>query len=68
MMNDCAFCNGNKCVALSKKQCIGCHFHKTKKELEEGRKKAKKRICTLPRELQIHIHQKYYAKRSSIKQ
>ena len=65
-MNDCVFCKGNKCAALSEKQCIGCHFYKTDKELKEGRQKASERIRTLPPDIQTHIHQKYYARRSTL--
>ena len=60
-MNDCAFCNGNKCIALTKKQCTGCHFRKTAEELKEGRQKAENHIRTLPKDIQTHIQRKYYA-------
>lgn len=66
-MKDCAFNNGNKCIALNEKQCVGCPFRKTQEELDEGRQKALKRISKLPPKLQAHILTKYYARRSRAK-
>ena len=59
-MNDCAFNNGKKCSALTKKQCKGCRFKKTTEELNEGRQKAKERIRKLPLDIRLHITRKYY--------
>lgn len=42
-MSNCAFdINKRDCAVLNKKQCVGCHFKKTKEELEAGREKARK--------------------------
>lgn len=47
-MSNCAFeLNKRSCSALTKKQCVGCHFRKTAEELEAGRKKARERIASL---------------------
>lgn len=59
----CAFEFGNKCVALTAKECKGCHFRKTQTEIEKGRKKAKKRINSLPEETQAYIREKYSLRR-----
>ena len=59
---DCAFELGYRCVALTDKKCKGCHFRKTQKELEKGRKKAKKRIASLLEAEQQYIKEKYYRK------
>lgn len=58
----CVFDHGIKCVALTEKRCEDCRFRKTKKEAEAGRKKAKKRINSLPEEHQKYIREKYYGK------
>lgn len=58
-MVKCVFEHGTKCVALTSKRCEGCHFRKTEKEAEEGRKKAKRRINSLPEEMQNYIRDKY---------
>ena len=63
-MNNCAFDNGNKCIALCKKQCVGCTFRKTEEEVQEGRRKAKERIKRLPLITRIYITRKYYSKGS----
>ena len=55
----CAFEHGNKCIALTGKCCEGCRFRKTKRQIEEGRRKAKRRINSLPQEMQIYIKTKY---------
>lgn len=59
---NCVFDFGRKCVALTEKKCKDCRFRKTQKELKEGRKKAKKRIASLPEEQQTYIREKYYGK------
>lgn len=59
----CAFELGNKCVALTTKECEGCNFRKTQAEIEKGRKKAKKRFNSLPEELQTYIKEKYFLRR-----
>lgn len=58
----CVFDHGIKCVALTEKCCEDCRFRKTKKEVEESRKKVKKRINSLPEEQQRYIREKYYGK------
>lgn len=47
------------CAALTRKQCIGCSFFKTKKQLEEGREKAEEHIESLPGDVQDKIAKKY---------
>ena len=58
-MYECAFDRGEECAALKYKECKGCHFRKTKEELEEGREKARKRIESMPFVEREHIKQKY---------
>ena len=61
-MDKCVFeleLNG-QCIALTEKQCVGCNFHKTKEELEEGRKMAIDRINSLSPEEVTRIRRKYY--------
>ncbi len=60
-MENCAFNNGDNCVALTKKECEGCAFYKTREELVEGRRKATERINGLPGALQTRISNKYYS-------
>ena len=58
--SDCAFDEGKrKCHALTEKNCICCHFRKTTEEVEEGQKKANKRIASLPDEQRDRINKKY---------
>lgn len=45
---DCVFDRDTKCSALKEKNCINCSFKKTRRELEEGRKNAARRIKSLP--------------------
>jgi hypothetical protein len=60
MMSECAFDEGKrKCHALTEKNCVCCRFRKTAEEVDEGRKKARKRIASLPDEQQDHIKKKY---------
>lgn len=58
----CVFDHGIKCVALTEKRCEGCRFKKTQKEVEAGRKKAKRRINSLPEEQQKFIRETYHRK------
>ena len=60
-MENCAFNNGDTCMALTYKQCEGCSFYKTREEVDAGRKKAKERIDKLPNEVHNHISRKYYS-------
>ena len=55
----CAFDRTTFCIALTEKNCVGCAFHKTPEELDEGRERAYDRICNLPEEQQEHIAKKY---------
>lgn len=60
MDNKCAFeRNEHSCMALTGKDCKGCHFFKTQREFERGREKAKDRIASLPEDQQEHIKKKY---------
>ena len=59
-MEICAFDRGAECGALRDKTCTGCSFHKTAKELREGRKRATEHIRTLPTEHQVYIFDKYH--------
>ena len=60
-MSKCVFDYGeDMCYAVTEKQCIGCKFRKTEKELQEGRDKATKRLMTLDRLRLNKIKQKYY--------
>jgi hypothetical protein len=59
-MNACTFNKGGKCSILGEKNCEGCSFIKTDKQLEEGRAKAKERIDSLPAEAKKSIMDKYY--------
>lgn len=61
-MKKCTFSMGDECTALTEKQCFLCPFCKTSYELEAGRKKAAKRISTLPLSTQNHIKRKYYSR------
>ena len=57
---DCAFrVNERRCSALTKKFCGRCKFYKTAEELQEGRDKAEERIRSLPKRVQMEIHDKY---------
>lgn len=60
----CAFdMEEGKCAVLTEKSCEKCSFFKSKERLEEGRKKAEKRMKSLPKEQQAYIYDKYYSKR-----
>jgi hypothetical protein len=60
-MSKCVFDYGeDMCYAVTEKQCEGCKFRKTEKELQEGRDKATKRLMTLDRLRLNKIKQKYY--------
>lgn len=61
-MNICAFNKDEHCSALSTKNCNGCSFMKTAKQLEDVRDKAWERINTLPKKVRAKINQKYYKK------
>lgn len=65
-MKNCAFDNRTNCIALTEKQCKGCPFRKTSKELSKGRKKAMERIRTLPKATQEHIFTKYYSREGKL--
>ena len=61
-MENCTFDKGDKCVALTKRDCEGCPFRKTKEELLEGRRRAKARRDKLPAHERQAIEEKYYGK------
>lgn len=63
-MNNCTFDKGNKCTALTTRNCEGCAFRKTKEELNEGREKAKAILDRLPKEQYEAIKNKYYGRDS----
>ena len=58
----CAFDCGRKCSALTEKKCGGCNFRKSADELAAGRKKAAKRLGTLPDEQQRRLRDSYHNK------
>ena len=60
-MSECVFDLGKKCVALTEKKCSKCKFAKTAEQLEEGCKKAKRRLNNkyTPEE-QATMFRKYY--------
>lgn len=62
-MDKCAFDLGKRCHALTVKECAGCKFRKTERELKAGREKATNRLMTLDRALLNDIKQKYYTGR-----
>lgn len=61
-MNNCTFDKGDKCVALTERDCEGCPFRKTKEELIKGRRKAKAMLEKLPEEQREAIKNKYYGR------
>lgn len=66
MENKCAFDLEDRCSALTEMRCKGCKFRKTKEELEEGRRKAKEKLCDKYDYLERHdIFGKYYCGRKS---
>lgn len=66
-MKNCAFDMKKCCAALSKKNCKGCAFKKTEKQLEKGRKEAEKRIDSLPQSQQEYIYDKYHSEKSGLR-
>ena len=56
----CAFDRGEDCGALNAKECRGCHFFKTEKELQEGREQAEARVLKLDPAWKTYIRHKYY--------
>lgn len=59
----CAFDYHGDCVALREKQCKGCSFYKTEEELNEGRKKAARRLVEVDDAERI-MFRKYYSEGS----
>lgn len=49
-----------KCSALTSKVCENCPFRKSSEELAAGRKKARRRLHSLPEETKTWIVDKYY--------
>ena len=60
MDTTCVFDKGKRCSALTKKDCIGCHFRKTREEYEQGQKEARDRIEGLPDDERVYIDRTYY--------
>ncbi|MCR2045522.1 hypothetical protein [Anaerosalibacter massiliensis] len=58
-MDKCFADNGDSCKALRTKNCEGCGFYKTKKQLEASKKKAMKRLKTLDKFTKMSIEAKY---------
>jgi hypothetical protein len=59
-MIKCAFdIKEGKCSALNVKNCKGCRFFKSKERLIEGRKKAAKRVQSLPERQRAYIYEHY---------
>ncbi len=70
MDNSCAFADVEcgKCKALRSPVCCErCSFHKTARELGDGRERAKHRIDSLPRWRREKIFNKYYRFNKPIK-
>lgn len=60
-MNNCFAYDRNKgCTVLKITKCKDCNFYKTKKEVEEGRKKAIERIMSLDKDEREYINETYY--------
>ena len=58
-MEKCAFdLDEQRCSALTKKECEGCHFYKTATQVAEGRRKAEERLDSIPGGL--YLYKKYY--------
>ena len=58
---ECVFrVNDRRCSALTTKVCGRCSFFKTADELKEGREKAKERLKSLPKKMQMQINDKYF--------
>lgn len=57
---DCFAYKPRECVALTKKNCDGCSFYKTKAEVKAAREKAMARIITLDIETQGRIARAYF--------
>ncbi len=63
-MNDCYFKMDKKCAILKSKCCRGCKFRKTRKQLDEGRRKAMKRLMSLPYARMVELLKKYHGEGS----
>lgn len=59
-MSECAFEHGEYCEALINKECKGCAFRKTEKQVADGRKKAMLKLYMLPAQKLKAIREKYY--------
>ena len=60
MADNCVFERGDRCSALTKKDCANCAFRKTAEEHEASAKSARKRIFGLDDERREHIVKTYY--------
>lgn len=59
-MSICIFSSYEGCKILKREHCRGCTFKKTQEQLDKGRKKARKRIDSLPMIKRLYINEKYY--------
>lgn len=59
-MEKCFAETGNYCKALKERQCEGCNFYRTRKEVEFSRDRAIKRIDSLPKTTRMYIYDKYF--------
>ena len=58
-MEKCAFdFGGQKCLALTKKECEGCCFYKTIEQVELSRQATERRLDSIPGGL--YLYKKYY--------
>ena len=65
-MDNCVFDNGEACSALVSKKCEKCSFRKTRTELIEGRRKARRSLEKLNEQKLEEIREKYYNGKESI--
>lgn len=59
-MDKCAFDLDVKCSALTKKECDGCAFYKTKAQLNEGRKRALRLLGKFTPQQRQALRERYY--------
>ena len=58
-MEKCVFdLDEQRCSALTKKECEGCHFYKTVAQVAEGRRRSEERLDAIPGGL--YLYKKYY--------
>ena len=59
MNKDCVFYHGKNCSALKEANCEKCRFFKTPEQHADSRKRAQRRLESLPEEKQFYIKTKY---------